>query len=87
MTVNQESAVQEKRWIQALEALGPKVVAAKLEGPGTNYGRGADVLGIVDGGPHPPRAFIESWLRPIDTKSQIWRFGRKKPPRKFAWRP
>ena len=62
MTVDQESAAEEKRWLQALEALGPRVVAAKLEGPGTNYGRGADVLGIVDGGPHPSRAFIESWL-------------------------
>lgn len=45
-----------------MEALGPQVVAAKLQGPGTNYGRGADVRGIVDGDPHPSRSFVESWL-------------------------
>ena len=45
-----------------MEALGPQVVAGKLQGPGTNYGRGADVRGIVESDPHPSRSFVESWL-------------------------
>lgn len=38
------------------------VVSGKLQGPGAGYGRGADVLGIVDSNPHPSRAFVEDWL-------------------------
>jgi hypothetical protein len=52
----------EKRWLDAMEALGPQVVAAKLQGPGSNYGRGSEVRGIVDSDPHPSRGFVEDWL-------------------------
>jgi hypothetical protein len=52
----------EQRWLAAMEALGPQVVAGKLQGFGTNYGRGADVMGIVDSNPHPSRAYVENWL-------------------------
>jgi hypothetical protein len=56
------SASPERRWLAAMEALGPQVVAGKLQGPGTSYGRGADVRGIVDSDPHPSRSFVENWL-------------------------
>jgi hypothetical protein len=52
----------EKRWLDAMKALGPQLVAAKLQGPGANYGRGSEVRGIVDSDPHPSRAFVEDWL-------------------------
>lgn len=64
-------ASPERRWLAAMEALGPQVVAGKLQAPGTSYGRGADVRGIVDSDPHPSRSFVENWLAEKNRSAEV----------------